>query len=310
MNIASIDIGSNTVLLLIAKVNLQESTLSPIINLYQAPRISKGIDEKKLITNEKVYRLLKVLSIYNEKIKYYNCVEVLITATYALRIAANSNDILEKIKKKFNWNVKIISGNEEARLSYLGAGFPSTENESKTIIDIGGGSTEIINGTGGSIHFNKSFNIGVVTLTERFINNYPVTLNTIIAIEKELKKIFNDLIGKIDVHSKTIAVAGTPTTLSCIRQRIKDYDDEKVEGSILYKSDIVTMVNTLKEMDPLEVANNFGQVTIGREDVLLSGTLILKVIVELLEIDSVVVSGKGIRYGTIVDYMLNQKKGT
>jgi len=105
----------------------------------------------------------------------------------------------------------------------------------------------------------------------------------------------------------TIAVAGTPTTVSCMIKDLKDFDESIVEGSILNLSELKHLTGELKLLTPNQIKKKFGNVMRGREDIILGGSLILLKIMELLKLSKVIVSAKGIRYGAIYKYLMDQK---
>lgn len=304
MTIASIDIGSNTVLMLIAEVNLQTNSIETIRNYYRVPRISQGLTHDKEITKDKINLLLKILEEYNSIIHSYKCENVLVAATNAFRIASNGKEIAELINKHFGWNVNIINGDEEARLSFIGAVYSMTEIENyKAVIDIGGGSTEIIYGSNQNIIFKKSYPIGIVYLTEKYLKKNIPTKGELNFVNKEINLVFNDLINYIPTQTNTIAVAGTPTTLSCIKQNIKIYNEKLVDNSILTINDIEKIITKISLMSSSEIKREFGQVVEGREDVLLAGSLILSSFMKILKLEKIIVSNKGLRYGLIIDFI-------
>ncbi len=307
MTVASIDIGSNTVLLLIAKVKKDNNLLLPIQNYYRSPRIGAGIDYNRVISDEAIYRLMNVLEEYREIISKFSCNKTLVVGTYSLRNARNSHIISRKIRELFGWELKIVTGEEEAALSFLGAAFPFYANNLCRVIDIGGGSTELIFGDSKKIIYKNSFNVGVVTLTEKFQKEFLSLNPNLVLIENYVKEVFSYKLYQSNRNYHTIAIAGTPTTLSCIKQNLKVYSEEKVEGSKLTKHDLIKMIEILKMMSPEQVKKRFGNVVSGREDVLLSGTIILKCLMDLLNTEELTVSAKGLRYGAIIRYIMGVK---
>lgn len=301
MNIASIDIGSNTVLLLIGKID--NNSLTPIINKYESPRLGKGLIPGGNILQDRIDHLLSVLTNYKDVIKEYNCKETIITATNAMRIASNSSDIVDLIKEKLDMEVIIIPGDEEARLSYLGASSSMLELNEKIVIDIGGGSTEIIYGNSKEIIFKKSFQTGVVSLTEKYLHNFPYSTGDLAAAEEHLEETFKVLLSEVPKQIPIIAVAGTPTTLSCIIQGIKTFIEEKVERSVLTSENMSTLYDELSIIPGSVIIDKFGEVVSGREDVLFSGLLILKHIMNLTNNTIINVSNRGLRYGNIINYI-------
>lgn len=302
MNIASIDIGSNTVLLLIASI--ENKTLIPILNKYETPRLGKGLNIGGKIENERVTHLLEILYEYKVLTEKYNCRKIIVTATNAFRIASNSTKIVSSIKNELSLEVDIILGDREAELSFYGASSSFPNFDKKIVIDIGGGSTEIIYGNNSEIFYKKSFQIGVVNLTEMFLNNFPYKDKSIENAKKHLQQIFSAIELIIPKGIATIAVAGTPTTLSCIKQKLKTYEENKVEGSSITKNDLDNIFRTMFPLSPREIQENFGSVVNGREDVLFAGILILQHIVNIIKVDIINVSSRGIRYGNIIDYII------
>ena len=304
MTIASIDIGSNTILLLIAEYNKQDNNIKTIANFYESPRLSEGIKLGDKLRREKINSLISVLNLYKQEIENYNCEKVLIVATNAFRLISNGKDVLDEIRELFGWDIEIITGDEEARLTFIGSIFPISKNSTKNVIDIGGGSTEFIHGNISSIHFKKSFDIGVVSLTEKFFINYPPSEKEVFKALEYSINVFTELVGNYSRSLDTIAVAGTPTTLSCIKQNIRDYNEAKVENTILELDDIEIITSELSNLTRNQVLEKYGQVVNGREDVLLAGCLILVSFMKQIKINHVKVSAKGLRYGVVVDFLV------
>ena len=309
MIIASIDIGTNTVLLLIAEVDETSFEITPLINEYKMPRIGRGLKLNKNIAVDRIEKLLTILSEYKSIISKYNVDDVLVTATNALRIAANSVEIVERIKKQLSWNVNIISGKSEAEFAFLGAVPVSIKNKSNLVIDIGGGSTELILGKENNLKYRKSFQIGSVIATENYLKNSPPLDKELSKLKIELETIFVEIKNKL-APDLTYSIAGTPTTLFCMVNEIKNFDDSIVEGGILHYEDIVKMIQELIKFTPIEIRNRYGKIMRGREDIILGGSIILLNIMRLLNLSEVIVSSRGIRYGAIVSFLKGtQNKG-
>ncbi len=303
MNIASLDIGSNTILLLIAETDNSSKRIITLREELRIPRIGAGITPNSPMKQEKVNLLFKTLSEYKDIIAEYSCNKVIVTATNAFRIASNAIELVKIIKSELDLDITIVTGKDEAKLSYLGAisSFPDEANY--LVIDIGGGSTEIISGYRNEIKFSESYPVGAINLTERFSIKQPLILTEIKRFTEFVKRIFSELDRNNIFTGKTIAIAGTPTILACIKQSLIEYDESIIEGSILTKSEIQEFVEILSKLTPDEIRTKFGGVVSGREDVLFAGTTILHTLIEYLNISEVVVSTKGIRYGAIINYL-------
>ena len=309
MTVASIDMGTNTILLLIAKVNLESDKIKTLENFYRIPRIGKGLLPGNPIPDENIKRMFGVLDEYSEIINKYGCEKILVTGTNAFRIASNTSTIIEKIKEKFGYELNVVPGKDEAKLSYLGATEDYYGHKNLLVIDIGGGSTEISHGIDSSIHFSKSYPVGVVTLTEKLFKSDPPSIEDVNNFIEYLQDFINnvsDNAGEIDTG---IAIAGTPTTLACIKLNLKDYNEELVEGSTLSKEELNNFVKELSKLSSKDIVQKYSIVVKGREDVLLAGTIILSEIVNRLNLPEIKVSTKGIRYGAIV-YWINSRKSS
>ncbi len=250
--------------------------------------------------------LVEVLNEYKRICTQYNVEKVLIVATNAFRIANNSEEIIKKVKNEIGFDIEIIDGDTEARLSFWGSIYSSINSHTQTVIDIGGGSTEIIYGDIKNIIYKNSFQIGVVSLTEKIFNNSIVSSNELRIAEEYSSKIFGSNQIPIPKGIDAISVAGTPTTLSCIKQKIKIYNEELVDGSQITFNELCNMIDEISQLNPEQIKDNYGQVVEGREDVLLAGSIILKVLMKKLALEKITVSSKGLRYGVIIDFMMNQ----
>jgi exopolyphosphatase/guanosine-5'-triphosphate,3'-diphosphate pyrophosphatase len=300
MKIASIDIGTNTVILLIAEIKYNR--IVTLRNEYRVPRIGKGLMHSKRISNEKITELIQILSEFNIIIKSYNCEIVLATGTNAFRIASNALEIVQSVKDKLKIQINIATSLKEAEYSFFGALTDYYDKGSDClIIDIGGGSTELICGSMNKIKYINSFQTGVVSGTESFFKNDPPLLSEINDFDKFLSCTFINI--NISQNVKAMAIAGTPTTLACIQKGLHVYNEEDVEGSILKQIDVYRLKEELAHLSSKQINAKYQQIVSGREDVLLAGTIILNKLMEILNLTEVIVSTKGIRYGAIVEYM-------
>jgi exopolyphosphatase/guanosine-5'-triphosphate,3'-diphosphate pyrophosphatase len=303
MTVASIDIGTNTILLLIAEVKTGTKKIKVVKNLHSIPRIGKGLTKGSPFPEENIKRMFDVLVNYSNEINNFNCEEILVTGTNAFRIASNSEEIINKIKTKFGFELNVITGEEEAKYSYLGAVSEHLGNQRLLVIDIGGGSTEIIYGIGTRINYCKSFTVGAVVGTENYFNADPPSENEIKNLIDNLHEIFKEITDNVKEIDTTIAIAGTPTTLACIKHKLETYDEEIIEGSTLIKNDLNNFIVELSQLSSVEIGIKYQDVVKGREDVLLAGTIILNEVSNLLDLRKVKVSTKGIRYGAIINWL-------
>ncbi len=304
MTVASIDIGSNTVLLLLADINTQILQIGTSTTIYRIPRISEGVRENHIISSYREELLFATLKEFQNIIWKNNCEIVLPVATNAFRIAKNAGQIINRIRTTFGWNTKIISGDEEARLTFIGVASSVIGGSKKVVIDIGGGSTEIISGKNNHIEYKNSFALGVVSLTERYFKNNPPGNQEIERAIKEVDVALRPVLNAFNTNN-VIAVAGTPTTLACIKKGIRIFDDSLVDHEILTGHEIKSIQSWLITLTHAQIKEKFGEVVTGREDVLLAGTIILERIMHALNVNQITVSSKGLRFGVVYDYLNN-----
>ena len=305
MIIDSIDIGTNTVLLLIASVK-NTGEIHTILNEFRIPRIGRNLLPGRPIKDENVDKLFEVLKDYGSIISIHKCDKVLVTATHALRIASNSGEIISRISKDFNWKVDLISGEEEASYAFEGAVINRNQNQEYLVIDIGGGSTEIIIGKIDKIHFRKSFKIGVVSGTENYLFKSPPDKTDFDRFKNFLDDMFQELKDTLFAPDCAIALAGTPATLSCMKQKLEVYNEELVEGSILTISDITILIEEISVHSVSELEYKYKSAVNGRQDIILAGAVILLEIMKILNLTKVMVSTKGIRYGAIAANLMKE----
>jgi len=302
MTIASIDIGTNTVLLLIADVDPVTRKIIPLINEYRMPRIGQGTKQTGRISQERLKLLYDVLNEYKSIINGCNCDKVILTGTNAFRMASNAPDIIREIKMSLDYDLKVISGEDEAEYAYFGAISDLDNYSSSMVIDIGGSSTEIIYGEGLNVVFKKSLQLGSVSATEHYIKNVPHTLNELENFSTDIKKLFTTL-DKTIISKKVIAIAGTATTLACMILGLKNFEENKVDKRSITIQDMRNIIGELSSLTSSEILVRYGPVMNGREDIIFAGAFILYQFMEYFGIDNIIISIRGVRYGAIVKYL-------
>src|ERR1035437_3510954 len=174
MRTAVLDIGTNTVLLLIAEVEGQN--LRVLKDDHAIARLGEGVDRTGRISEEAYQRFLSILREHEKSIQSMNVQRIIAVGTSALRDAKNRDEILRRTKEETGIEIEILTGEDEARWSYVGGLFGMNDVENATVIDIGGGSTEISFGDGHEFTHGVSLDIGALRLTERCFKTSPVTI--------------------------------------------------------------------------------------------------------------------------------------
>jgi len=306
MTIASIDLGSNSVILLIANYCSESQELINIEEYFATPRISENLLLTGLISKNSFERLDGVLENYFKMLKEKNCDVILVNATNAFRIAQNADEIKDYFENKYKIEVCVLNGIEEARLSFMGTILPYKTNKNSFLIDIGGGSTEFIYGNGINIIFRKSIQLGVVSLFEKCFK-YSKNMNqSIMEAENYVLNMLHEIDFHFDEIFETYAVAGSPTTLSAIALNLKKYSSEAIDNTSLDLKQLEFLKSVLWKLSPTEMRIKYGEIVEGREELILGGCLILTLIMKHFSIGKIIVSTKGLRFGAVYDYLLNE----
>jgi len=298
MRIASIDIGTNTALLLIADID-DHGKIRPLEHQQRFPRIGKEVDKNLLISPSAFKSVEEILQNYRNRADHFNVDKTIVCATSAIRDSTNKDDFIAHIKNTTGLDVEIITGDEEALLSYKGAiSGLALPPSNMIVLDIGGGSTEISYQANTKFIFH-SFQLGAVRLTERFIRHNPPALDELSDMRKVIIKDFHKL-DKYDLTNYSlIGVAGTVTTLACLDQDLMEFDVQKVSGYRLSLDRVKHWLNILTNKKSSEI-RLLSNTTEGREDIIIAGILILYEFMRQLEFKEIIVSERGLRYGMVL----------
>ena len=292
MRAASIDIGTNTVRCLICDV--AAGILVPVELHRRIVRVGAGLRERSSLGDGPLARLREVLLFFGRKVRESSCHQVRAVATSAFRETGNRRNFLEEMARALTCPIEVISPEEEASLTVLGAQAGVGELEDGTIFDIGGGSTEIIRIVGGNMTWWTSIPEGVVYLTEEFLRDDPPSP----AQTDSLGERFRSLLpgDRKDGGSQTVGTAGTPTTLASIQLGIDVYNPSLVNGQVLSREVIAHMKWDLVSMDSAARLRLPGMEK-GREDVIVAGILLVEEIMDHWGYDNLKVSDWGLLEG-------------
>lgn len=293
---AGIDIGTNTILLLVAEVEGGKVT-RVLEDHVRVVRLGQGVDKNRVFAPEAMERARACFRDYAEILKKYPGIPLRAAATSGSRDARNSAEFFSEIERTNGIKIEVISGEEEAETSFRGSAPEGVDREKITVLDIGGGSTEIVGFDKGEM-FRVSFNIGCVRLTERFLAHDPPWEEEMLDLEDLVEGMFKKyetLFGKVR-GKRMIAVAGTPTYLSSANLGLKQFDPEKIHGSKLTKADLDALIENLGRL-PASERLGLGGMDKGRADVILAGALILRQVLKYADLPHVDVSVRGLRYG-------------
>jgi exopolyphosphatase / guanosine-5'-triphosphate,3'-diphosphate pyrophosphatase len=231
MRVGVVDIGTNSTRLLVAEV--EGGALTELERRTTVTRLGEGLEASGRLSDAAMARVSKALAGYREAIDELGAERVVAVATSAMRDAANGPQFRDEIERRFGLDSRTISGDEEARLTFLGATSGRDAGAATLVIDIGGGSTEFVVGhPGGDPEFHVSTRMGSVRHTERHLHSDPPTAAELAALAVDARAIVEadvpaDVRRSVDAG---IAVAGTATSLAAIDQQLEPYDPERVHG--------------------------------------------------------------------------------
>lgn len=301
MKVASIDIGTNTIRLLIA--HIQNGNFKKVFVGREITRLGGGFGRKGgAITNEAMERSIEAILKFSHIIGSHGVDRIRAVATSVVREASNGEELLNRIEGLTGIKVEVIPWDEEARLAAKGV-LSSVEIEDRyvLILDIGGGSTEFVLVEDSNVVEAVSTNLGVVHLAERYLPGSGVPSQENIAllceeIENKLRDGLRSIISYAEKGPRLVATAGTPTTLAAIDLKLDHYDPEKINGHVITRDSIY---NIFKELISLSSVDRLKIVGLekGREDLLIPGAIIVLKTMDKFRSSELTVSDGGLLEG-------------
>ena len=308
---ASIDIGTNTLRLLIAESN-SENDYKVVYRDRAITRLGENVSvERGFISDAAAGRTIDALERFSKSLIKYSANHIKVVGTSVFRRAHNRAAFLHKVFKKTGLNIEVITGEDEALLTLQGISQVINRNGRYVVMDIGGGSTEYILGCGEEEHGAYSIEMGVVSLTEAFLCSDPPTSDELsrlgnkveITLSKLMSRMKNDGIDPSvfsDInHAVLIGTAGTPTTLAAIDQGMEEYKPEMINGYQLSLDRLQELYNHLSGITLLE-RRKIPSLEKGREDVIIAGILIILRTMGFFGFNEMVVSDAGLLEGVMI----------
>jgi exopolyphosphatase/guanosine-5'-triphosphate,3'-diphosphate pyrophosphatase len=296
MKVAAIDIGTNTALLLVASVD-GAGNIVPVLDEERIPRLGKGVDRRKTLQHDSMNRVLKVLEEYRQLSAPHKPDVLVLASTSAVRDSENRDEFRERVRAQTGYDLEVLDGDEEARWTYLGARSAVAGSGLMTVVDIGGGSTEIIVGDHEDIRTGRSLDIGSVRLTERYFTHDPPSREEIENARISIRK----ALGTCPAFdsSALIGVAGTAAALALLDQSNVDFAWDVVDGYPLRIHRVNSLLQHMQTMPSGEIRTR-NRFLAGREDIIVAGALILSEVMTMGGFHEVIVSSRGLRYGLVL----------
>ena len=297
--IAVVDIGSNSTRLLIAELDEGRVT-QELVRHSTVTRLGAGVDKDGRLSDDGMGRVFSTLADYKTEIDELDCSRGLAVLTSAVRDSANGEEFAAEVKNRFGLTAHILTGDEEARLTFLGATSERDPADATPtlVFDIGGGSTEMVIGSGTEVDFHVSTQAGVVRQTERHLEHDPPPEAEQRELTEDVEQILAEAVPdeRRQAVKHAIAVAGTATSLGAIAQDLDPYDPQRVHGYRLSRSEAEQILARLAAM-PVEQRREVAGLHPDRAPTIVAGVLIFLAVLRLFGLDEVEISEHDILRG-------------
>ncbi|BDG09012.1 Ppx/GppA phosphatase family protein [Anaeromyxobacter paludicola] len=305
---AAIDVGTNTVLLLVAE-RREDGTFAPLVERAEITRLGRGVDRTGRLDPAAIRDTVTVVAAYAAEARALGAARIACVATSAARDAANSAEFFDAARDQAGLVPEVISGDEEARLVYASAWrdfgiLPGAAPGPLAVVDVGGGSTEVTFGDGPLPRGRQSLQVGAVRLTERHVRADPLPPAEARALREAAAEAMRPLAPWRGVGAapgaRLVGVAGTVTTLSAVSQGIAQYDAGRVHGAALSLAEVERLYALLAGLTVAERARLPGMEP-KRADVIVGGCAVVAESMRALGFDRLTVSDRGVRWGLLYD---------
>ncbi len=299
MRIAVVDIGSNSTRLLVAEL-ADDRVTAEVERRTKVTRLGQGVDADGRLAGEAMQRVYDTLDDYRALIDEHGADRAVAVLTSAVRDAANGAEFAETIRTRYGIEPHVLRGEEEAQLSFLGATSERDPDDAEPtlVVDIGGGSTEMIIGARRQAGFHVSTQAGVVRQTERHIHHDPPTPDELSEVSQDVRAIIEAGVPADQRRAVTrgIGVAGTATALAAIAQKLEPYDPTKVHGYVLTAAERDRLRDYLASL-PLSERRKVPGLDPARAPTIIPGVLILEEVMGLFGLQEIEISENDILRG-------------
>ncbi len=299
MRVAVVDIGSNSTRLLIADVQDGRVT-QELERRSKVTRLGAGVDADGRLRDDAIDRVFTTLDGYATLIDEHDCDKRLAVLTSAVRDSANGEQFADAVRSRYGLEPHVLSGDEEARLTFLGATSDRDPDDPTPtlVLDIGGGSTEMVIGAAGEVDFHVSTQAGVVRQTERHIHDDPPSEAEMNELSDDVRAIFAEAVpsAQRSAVQHAIGVAGTATSLAAIAQDLDPYDAARVQGYVVDRERCAQILDRLAKLT-LEERRHVAGLDPDRAPTIIAGVLIFEAVMTLFGLDRVEVSENDILRG-------------
>jgi exopolyphosphatase/guanosine-5'-triphosphate,3'-diphosphate pyrophosphatase len=301
MRVAAIDVGTNSTRLLVAEE--QPGGFRSIDRRMTITRLGEGVDRRRALDATALQRTLNTIADYAAACGEYGVERLRVTGTSAVRDARNRAIFFDGVRKLTGRDPELLSGDEEARTTFLGATSDLPEGEPVLVVDIGGGSTELIYGAGQPERL-VSMDIGCVRMLEKHVHSDPPTEQELDGLRAEVTEVLRRAAQELAVPSgsRLVGCAGTVTQLAVLKAGTPVWDPDVTHHAVLTHGDVRLLSKRLASL-PFEKRARIKGLEPGRVDVIVPGAEILKSVMEVFDFPEVLVSEKDILDGLVLELL-------
>jgi exopolyphosphatase / guanosine-5'-triphosphate,3'-diphosphate pyrophosphatase len=289
--VAAVDLGTNSTRLLVADVDGER--LDEVVRELTITRLGEGVDERRRLLPVPIARVRNCLATYRRELEKQGATRTLAIATSAVRDAENGDAFLGEIEWSYGFTTRLLDGDEEAALMYRGVTAGRAPLEDTLIVDIGGGSTELVLGANGGPRASTSLEVGCVRLTERFIHSDPPSDAELEAAAGHVRS----LLPRYEARD-AIGVAGTVTTLAALDLGLAEYDPARTHGHRISRDAVDSQLARLASMSLAERLEVPG-LEPGRAPVIVAGLVVLREALDAYGLGEVEASERDILHGAV-----------
>jgi exopolyphosphatase/guanosine-5'-triphosphate,3'-diphosphate pyrophosphatase len=294
MRVAAVDLGTNSTRLLVADVD--EGRLGEIVRETRITRLGEGVDERRRLLPAPIARVRNVLTDYRREAERLGAERTLAIATSAVRDADNGEAFLGEVEWSYGFETRLLSGHEEAQLTYRGITSGRAIGRETLIVDIGGGSTELVAGGPDGLTFHDSLDVGCVRLTERFLPGDPPSEEELDACAAAVRALLDERVPADVAQPAAVGVAGTITSIAALDLGLDEYDPERVHGHVIPAAGVEAQLRRLASM-PVAERRQIRPLEPERAPVIVAGAVILREILRRFALDGIEASERDILDG-------------
>lgn len=298
--VAVVDIGSNSTRLLIAAVD--GGRIRELVRRTEVTRLGAGVDATGRLRADAVERVLAVLDRYRAEIDAHRCECAVAVMTSAVRDASNGTQLATLVAERHRLVAHVLTGDQEALMTFLGATDEHDPDDPTPtlVVDVGGGSTELVIGSAGAVRFHVSTQAGVVRQSERHLRRDPPSSSELAELRADVGAILSGAVAANARRSvqRGIGVAGTATSLAAIEQRLEPYDPDRVHGYVIRAAAVDRILENLVDLD-LAARRTVPGLHPDRAPTIVAGVVILREAMSLFDLDRIEVSEHDILRGAI-----------